>query len=300
MESAALSQTRDIHREITRKIVAAIEAGPGTFTLPWYNTQVPLGRPTNAVTGKSYRGVNVLSLWIDAIAKRYASGHWAGYRQWHSLGAQVNKAERGSLIIFFKPLEREEDDGSSDDPPRRFVARGSVVFNAAQVSGWSPPPQSRLSLAEQLEGAERLIADTKAVIREGRYSHASYDPAVDVIDIPARASFIGSRTSTPTEALYSTIFHELTHWTGHKSRLDRDMKGRFASEGYAIEELIAELGAAFLSADASIALEPRADHAAYIADWLRVLKRDPKALTHAATRASQGAEFVLSFKSLAN
>lgn len=298
MESRVLSQSpRDIHRQITEKIVAAIETGPGKFALPWHNAQVSLGRPLNALTGKAYKGVNVLSLWIDAIGKKYANGYWASYRQWQTLGAQVGKGERGSLIIFFKPLDRKEAEEDTEERSSRFVARGSMVFNAAQVTGWSPPQQPQLSLVKRLASAEKLIADTKAVIREGHYSHASYDPVVDVIDIPSRACFVGSPTSTPTEALYSTLFHELSHWTGHKSRLDRDLKGRFGSQGYAIEELVAELGAAFLSADAGIAQEPRADHAAYIADWLKVLQRDPRAVTHTAAKANQAAEFVLSLKS---
>ena len=293
MESKVHSHTpRDIHRVVTEKIISALEAGTATFTLPWHNAGA-LVRPTNAFTGNAYKGVNVLSLWIDAISKKYAHGYWASYRQWQSLEAQVNKGEHGSHILFYKPLDTNAEGDEEGQTSQRFVWRASVVFNVSQVTGWEVPQPPRTSLVQRLEHAERVIAATGAVIREGRLSQACYDPASDVIDIPPRSSFIGSTTSTPTEGLYATLFHELSHWTGHKTRLDRDLKGRFGSEGYAIEELVAELGAAFLSAELGITQEPRVDHAAYIGDWLRVLKRDPNALTHAASKASQAAEFVL-------
>ena len=138
------------------------------------------------------------------------------------------------------------------------------------------------------------MAKTGASIREGHYDIACYDPALDQIDMPARRLFKGTATCSPTESFYATLFHELTHWTGHSSRLARDMKNRFGDKGYAIEELVAELGSAFLAADVGIATEPRLDHAAYVADWLRVLKSDPRALATAAARASVAAEYVLS------
>lgn len=293
MESRVLSHTpHDIHRAVTEKIISALEAGTDNFTLPW-NNAVDLVRPINAFTGNAYKGVNILSLWIDAIGKNYTHGYWASYRQWQSLGAQVSKGERGSSILFYKPLDAKAEGDDEDQCSQRFVWRASTVFNVAQVMGWELPLFPQSSLVQRLEHAERVIAATGAVIREGRFPQACYDPATDVIDIPPRASFIGSKTSTPTEGFYATLFHELSHWTGHKTRLDRDLKGRFGSEGYAIEELVAELGAAFLSANVGITQEPRVDHAAYIGDWLRVLKKDPKALTHAASKASIAADFVL-------
>ncbi|MBI2720148.1 MAG: DUF1738 domain-containing protein [Rhizobiales bacterium] len=291
--SSVLSHTiKDIHRDIAEKIVAAIEKGAGTCTMPWHSS--PMKRPRNANTNSFYRGVNVLALWIDAIENAYPSLYFASYRQWQVLGAQVRKGERGSQILFYKKLEADETEEEGNPTPR-FVIRGSTVFNAAQVDGWIPPEVPLTSKVERLRHVEQLIAKTEATVREGRYQIACYDGAIDIIDMPARSAFTGTSTSTPTESYYAVLLHELTHWTGHKSRLARDMKHRFGDAGYAMEELVAELGAAFLCAELGIASEPRPDHAAYMADWLRVLKRDPKTLTMAAGKASAAAEYVTAF-----
>ena len=296
MDSAVLSHTvKDIHRDITEKIVSAIEKGVGTCSMPWHRTLK--GRPENARTGSRYRGVNVLALWIDAIEKAYPSLYFASYRQWQELGAHVRKGERGSPILFYKALDIEDDGEEDSSPSRRFVIRGSTVFNVAQVDGWTPPELPQTNKVERLNHVEQLVAKTKAVVREGHYTMACYDMALDVIDMPVRSAFVGTSTSTPTESFYAVLLHELSHWTGHKDRLARDMKHRFGDMGYAMEELIAELGAAFLCADLELVGEPRPDHAAYIADWLRVLKRDPKALTTAAAKASAAAEYVAAFNS---
>lgn len=293
MGSVVLSHTvKDIHRDITEKIIAAIEQGAGTCTMPWHSSLV--GRPRNASTDSLYRGVNVLVLWIDSIQRAYPSLYFASYRQWQELGAQVRKGERGSAILFYKPLNTEEKEGE-DPSPRRFVIRGSTVFNAAQVDGWTPPQVPQTSKVKRLKNVEQLVAKTKATIREGRYQIACYDSAIDIIDMPARSAFTGTSTSTPTESFYAVLCHELTHWTGHKDRLARDLKNRFGDSAYAIEELVAELGSAFLCADLGLASEPRLDHAAYIADWLRALKRDSKALTTAAGKASAAAEYITAF-----
>jgi antirestriction protein ArdC len=292
MDSVVLSHTiRDIHRAVTEKIVAAIEKGAGACIMPWHRSSV--GRPRNARTGNAYRGVNVLALWIDALEKAYPSLCFASYRQWQELGAQVRKGEKGSQILFYKEIESEDD--GEEDKRTRFVIRGSTVFNAAQVDGWTPPEPPAVNKVMRLKRVEQLVEKTKAVVREGHYQIACYDPAIDIIDMPVRSSFTGTATSSPTESFYAVLCHELTHWSGHKDRLARDMKHRFGDTGYAMEELVAELGAAFLCADLRLASEPRPDHAAYIADWLRVLKQDPRALTTAAAKASAAAEYVVAF-----
>ena len=298
MDSAVLSNnSKDIHRVITEKIVAAIEKDAGTCTMPWHHGNGPIGRPLNARTVSAYKGINVLALWVDAIGKAFPTGYWASYRQWQELGAQVRKGERGSPVLFYKPLDTSEEDEDAGESRRRYVIRGSTVFNAAQVDGWKPLPEPKVDKVERLHHVEQLVAKTGAEIREGHYSMACYDPFLDLIDMPARAAFTGTKTSSPTESFYAVLCHELSHWAGHQSRLARDMKHRFGDTGYAIEELVAELGAAFLCADLGIVGEPRLDHAAYIADWLRVLKRDPKALTAAATKAHAAADYVVSLGS---
>jgi len=291
MESNVPSEARfDVHRAITEKIAQAIESGAGAFTMPWHRS-ADVGRPTNASTNVKYRGLNVVALWAEATVSRFSSGYWASFRQWQRLGASVRKGERGATIVFYKALEPEV---ASDDEQRsqpRLFARASRVFNADQVAGWSAPGEPTRSRATVLPEVEATIEGTKAVIVEGGAA-AFYDRAADAIHIPERRKFCGTLTSTPTEAYYATLLHELTHWSGAAHRLDRQFGERFGDEAYAFEELVAELGAAFLCADLQIANDPRPDHAAYVTGWLSVLRRDHRALSTAARLASTAAQYL--------
>lgn len=285
----------DVYHAITARIIAAIETGAGAFQMPWHRGGT--ARPRNACTGKAYRGVNVLALWAAAAAAGYWSGHWASYKQWGKLGAQVRRGEKASIIVFYKELERDVEDENGETEIKTIrVARASYVFSAEQVDGWEAPMPAVRSTAEILERAEAFIAATGAVIRHGG-DRACYLPAADEIRTPRWEQFVGSATSTATESYYATLLHELTHWTGHKSRLDRDLSGRFGNHAYAMEELVAELGAAFLCADLEVTNVPRDDHAAYIASWLEVLKRDTKAVFTAAGKAAQAANYLFGFQS---
>lgn len=206
----------------------------------------------------------------------------------------MRKGERGAVIVFFKELEPE--DGSETDSSTdalRLVARASRVFNAMQVDGWTPPDESLPPLwrFQALVTAEAFITKTGAMIRRGY--DACYLRSSDTIEMPDPARFTGTPTSSPTESYYGVLLHELTHWTGAEHRLNRDMGKRFGDAGYAMEELVAELGAAFLCADLSITSEPRPDHAAYIDNWLSVLKKDTRAIFVAAGSASRAAEYLL-------
>jgi antirestriction protein ArdC len=165
------------------------------------------------------------------------------------------------------------------------------VFNADQIEGWRAPEERRLGLVGAIETAEQFVANTKAEIRHGG-DRAFYRQKDDFIQVPDMDLFTGTPTSSPTESYYAVLLHELTHWTGHKRRLDRDLTGRFGDESYAMEELVAELGAAFLCADLGISNGPRDDHAAYVANWLKVLKNDKKAIFTAASKAGQAADYL--------
>ncbi len=288
----------NVYRSITESIVAAIEAGPGVFRMPWHWMGPSGGRPVNAFTGRPYRGVNVVMLWAEARMRGFDSCHWGTYRQWRELGGQVRRGEKSSTIVFYKEVEAEPSEGrqgeEGEPPSKRLVARASRVFNAAQVDGWTepaPPPRSRV---ETLRDAEAFIQATGADIRE-RGNHAFYNPGTDHIQVPPRDSFIGTPTSSPTETFYSTLCHELTHWSGHKSRLDRDLSGRFGDRAYAAEELVAELGAAFLCADLGITNMPRLDHAQYVASWFMLMRDDKRAIFTAASKAAAAAEFLAAF-----
>jgi len=293
MASVVPSESKvSVYEAVTAQIVAAIEAGAGTCTMPWHGGVVPMTMPINAASEMPYHGVNVVALWAQAALKRYLTGYWASYQQWRKLGAQVRKGERGSLIIFYKKLESAEpvESGAEADLPR-FVMRSSYVFNAEQVDGWQapiPPPRSEVEVNEQVDA---FVRATGAVIWHGS-SIACYRRQADTIEMPSPSQFTGTPTSSPTEAYYAVLLHELTHWTGAPHRIDRTFGKRFGDADYAFEELVAELGAAFLCSAFRIVNEPRADHAAYISGWLNILDRDHKAIFTAARMAQEAAEYL--------
>lgn len=291
----------DIHQTITDQIVTAIEAGVADWEMPWHRAGGALHRPKNVLTNNAYQGVNVLSLWMAAERQQFSAPLWGTYKQWQEKGAQVRKGERGSPIVFYKDLDITRTDEATGEASADKVmfARASWVFNVNQVDGFelpelAPPTEDRV---EHLEHVETLIRATGADIREGG-DRAYYRPSEDYCAVPDRARFMGTDTSTPTDAWYATKLHELVHWTGPKHRLDRDLVNRFGSEAYAMEELVAELGSAFLCADLGIATAPRPDHASYIAHWLKVLKDDKKAVFTAASQADKAARYLLSFGEL--
>jgi antirestriction protein ArdC len=295
MQTDVLSTKRfDVYRAVTDRIVEAIEAGAGEFVMPWHRAGPGLGRPTNAATRMKYQGVNVVALWAEAAALGYGSGWWATFEQWKGLGVRVRRGEHGATIVFYKRFEQNREEAEDEERGPRLLARAFRVFNSDQVDGWQPPEATPSNLAETLEQVEAFVRLTGAKVRHGG-SAAFYQLKEDMIHMPDRGVFAGSPTSTPTETYYSTLLHELTHWTGAKHRLDRQFGERFGDEAYAVEELVAELGAAFLCADLEIANEPRLDHAQYLSHWLRVLAADRRAIFTAAKRAGEAAAYLSSF-----
>lgn len=299
----------DVYQQITDQIVAAIEAGAGPVELPWHRCGVATTRPTNAFTAQPYQGVNIISLWAAAALKEFSSGYWATFKQWQCLGAKVRKGEKGSPIVFYKRYVAglsgdrsgaQDARASGDDRnvATRWFARTSWAFNTEQVDGWSPPKPPIRPTAEMLADAETFVTRTGAVIRHGGDS-ACYRPLADIIEMPPREVFTGTATSEATESYYAVLFHELTHWSGHSKRLDRQLASCFGDAAYAMEELVAELGASFLCADCAITNEPRPDHAGYIANWLEVLKEDKRAIFTAARQASEAAAFLTALQSSA-
>lgn len=294
MRNSAPSKDRfDLYRTVTDKIVAAIEAGADAFVMPWH-VAADTGRPINAQTGQQYRGVNVLTLWAQAVSSGFETGWWASYRQWARLGAQVRRGQRGTVVVFYRRLNTAPTDELDESEQVRLIARASRVFNLDQVSGWDPPEQAQVPVVEAVGQAEALVTATGAIVVHGG-SHACYRRDHDRIELPARERFRGSPTSTASEAYYATLLHELTHWSGATHRLDRTFGTRFGDNDYAMEELVAELGAAFLCADLRITNEPRLDHAAYVANWLKVLKEDRRAIFTAAARANDAAAYLQAF-----
>ncbi len=284
----------DIHQHITDKIVSAIERGAGEFRLPWHRSNGNIMRPVNVASKKTYRGINVVALWAYSEEFGYSSGVWGSYRQWAEAGGQVRKGEKAAFVVFYKELEfaAEPETGDAQTATRLF-ARATPVFAAEQVDGYqapvsaAPPP----AVVTPIEQAEAFVAATGAAIHHGG-GRAFYRPSTDSIHLPPREAFLGSPTSTPAESYYATLCHELCHWTGHESRCHRQLGKRFGDQAYAIEELVAELGAAFLCADLHITAAPRTDHAQYLASWLAVLKTDKKAIFTAASKASEATAFL--------
>ena len=279
----------DIYQFITDKIVAAIEAGADKVSLPWHRTGASTILPKNAVTQSAYNGINILSLWATAEERGYSHSLWGTYKQFQSVDAQVRKGEKAALVVFYKEYDVDPNPDQEDDDGRRRVAKASFVFNVAQVDGYDiPGALPPLPSIERYEKAEAFVQSTGAQIRIGGES-AYYRPSTDAIQMPDEYLF---RAATRSEDWYSVLTHELGHFSGAKKRLNREFGNYFADEAYAMEELVAELCSAFLCADLGITVQPRADHAHYIAHWLKMMKQDKKAVFTAAASASAAARYL--------
>jgi len=286
----------DIHQHITDQIIAAIERGVGEFRLPWHRSLGSIMRPANVASQKAYRGVNILTLWATADEKGYSSGIWGTYRQWAEAGVQVRKGEKSAYIVFYKEFAVTSVDADSEEASTRLFARATPVFAAEQVESWTAPViETPAKPVTAIEQADAFVTTSGASIAHGG-DKAYYRPSTDSIQLPPREAFIGSPTSSPAEAYYSTLLHELTHWTSIETRCNRQLGKRFGDNAYAMEELIAELGAAFLCADLGITDEPRADHAQYLEHWLTVMKADKKAIFTAASKASAAVDYLASLQ----
>ena len=232
------------------------------------------------------------------MSKRYISGYWASYKQWQTLGAQVRKSERGSIIVFYKPLDQPEfgiqnaTPGEEQKGGFRFVARASHVFNAEQVDGWIPPIQETKSIVQINEEVAAFIDAIGADVRHG-FAMARYRRDLDCIEMPNPEMFVGTATSSPTESYHAVLLHELVHHSGAPHRLNREFGKRFGDKSYAFEEIIAELGAAFLCSAFRITNEPRPDHAAYVSSWIDIMNRDTRAIFSAASRAQEAVEYLM-------
>jgi antirestriction protein ArdC len=283
----------DVYTRITDAIVAELEKGVRPWHKPW-NAEHAAGRITRPLrfNGVPYQGINVLMLWGEASARGYAAPFWMTFRQAKELGGHVKKGERGALVVYADRIRKTETDlltGQESTQEIPFM-KGYSVFNVEQIEGL--PEHYRALAAPRMEEIERnaradeFFAALKADIRHGG-NKAYYAGGEDYVQMPPFEAF-----ETP-ESYYATLAHECTHWTRHPSRLEREFgRKRWGDEGYAMEELVAELGAAFLSADLDLTPEPRPDHAAYIASWLKVLKEDKRAIFSAASHSQRAADFL--------
>lgn len=275
-----------IHERVTETIIAAIEKGAGQFQMPWHQQAIGL---TNIASGKAYRGINVLTLWAVAMNRGYAGGKWGTFKQWKQREQFVCKGEKGAPIVFYKIIETTDKETGEDKT--QIFARGSTVFHSSQITGYEEdaPQAPPTDPIERIERAEGYAVATGAKIEHGGQI-ACYSPKLDLVRMPQIGLFHGTQTIPAVEAYYATLLHELVHYSGHESRCNRDQgQGRAT---YAFEELVAELGSAFLCAELGLSPAVREDHAAYIAEWLKCLKEDSRAIFRAASLATKAVDYL--------
>ena len=281
---------------ITNAIIAKLEAGVRPWIKPWRPGLG--GRPLRA-TGDPYKGINCFWLWLCAESAGYTSRTWMTYKQAQALGGQVREGERSQIAIFYKSYSATVESpttGESSDEMRR-VLRSYAVFNCDQIAGlpahFHPTPLSVVPPADALpERAQRFIDALPAKVHI-RGDRAFYDRIADSITMPPVELF-------STRAKFAAILgHEAAHWTGHSDRLNREFGKRFGDNAYAFEELCAELTSALLGADLGLPTYHIDDHAAYIDSWLRVLRKDSRAIMTAAAKAEAAAGYLLRATGLA-
>lgn len=288
-----MKPTPDLYQSVTNQIIAALEAGTPPWTCPWERSHGSM-LPANLATARAYRGINVLLLNLQQMTHGYALNRWLTFQQARALGGCVRRGETGTPIVFFKMLELDGAapvvrHAANDAPGRKVIPllRSFTVFNAAQVDGLPgdltavpAPPEGWSPVA----AAEELLARSGAVVRHGG-EQAFYRPSDDIIQLPLPAVF------PQASRYYNTALHELTHWTSHPSRCNRVLSSRAHLEAYAFEELVAELGSAFLSSHCGLPSELQ--HASYIANWLRALRNDKRLIFNAASLAQKAADYLL-------
>jgi antirestriction protein ArdC len=282
----------DLYSRVTNAILADLENGVRPWTKPWSAEHLAgsITRPLRS-TGEPYSGINVILLWAEATARGFTAPIWITFRQALALGGHVRKGEHGSTVVYANRFIRTEAGEHGQDVEREIpFLKAYTVFNVDQVEGlpahFHAAIEPRLAAAERIDHAEGFFRATGADIRVGG-NQAYYAIQPDYVQVPPFECF------ADPEAYYATLAHECTHWTRHPTRLDRDFgRKRWGDEGYAREELVAELGAAFLCADLGLELEPRPDHASYVANWLQVLRDDKRLIFTAAAHAQKACDFM--------
>ena len=278
---------KDLYAEVTNRIITALEVGTPPWVCPWDNSN---GLPSNLSTGKVYRGINVLMLSVEAMTRNYTDSRWLTFKQANELGARLRKGEHGTPVVFYRIREITDPKGNdvdSDTAEKRGIPmlKTYVVFNASQLE--CIPDRLKIhphTAWQPIENADQLLDRTGAVIRHGG-TRAFYQPCEDVIQLPPPERF------AQPAGYYATALHELCHWSGHPRRLNRALTGRHCIEAYAYEELVAEIGAAFLCAHCH--LPASLLHASYIDSWLDALRRDKRLIFSAAGAAQKAVDFIV-------
>lgn len=271
----------DMYQTVTDNIIRALEAGVKPWVCPWTGNGAASGLPANFSTGTAYSGINIMLLWSSAAEQGYTDSRWLTYKQAAEQGGQVRKGEYGTTIIYYKTLEKENEAGETEHIP---MLKTFTVFNVQQIDNLAVEYAILPAVSfDPIEKAEALTARSGAKITE-KGIQAFYRPSTDEIYLPERYRF------NHAADFYATQLHELVHWTGAKSRLNREKGGKYGSDKYAFEELIAELGCAFLMADLGITGDVQ--HENYISSWLKALNDDKRFIFKAASAASKAHQYL--------
>jgi antirestriction protein ArdC len=285
------TQRRDHYQELTDKIVAALEAGVAPWRRPWDpNACGGSTAPVNAATGHRYRGVNLFVLGMSPLAVASDDPRWCSYRQAAARGWQVRMGEKATPVYFYKPIEIEDKTGDGDLETRRIpMLRVFSVFHASQIDGAPAlaPPAATKTVPERIQDVEVIVEASGVAVRIGG-DRAFYSPALDVIQMPPDEAFLGP------EQRAAVVLHELSHATGHPTRLSRDLSGSFGSASYAKEELRAELTSVAVGSIIGLPCDIP-NHASYLQSWIDVLKQDRREIFRAAAEAQRMADYILGF-----
>jgi len=282
---------KDRYQIITDTVIEQMENLGSDWIKSW-STNAMSGHH-NVISKKAYQGTNTFLTAISSFKNGFQSNQWGTYRQWQSKGYSVKKGSKGTDIIFFDKIKIEDKETEQE----RFVPilKGFSIFNADQIEDYwsgSAIPEKPTFKHEQ---TEQLVTNSKAIIKHGG-SRAFYTSEADFIQMPHKTDFQDIDGSTAMENYYSTLLHELTHWTGHTSRLDRKLANKFGSNAYAFEELVAEIGSVFLTAMLGIEKQPQPNHAKYLNGWLEVLKQDKRAMVKAFGLAQKASDYILAYQ----
>ena len=282
---------KDRYQIITDTVIEQMENLGSDWIKSW-STNAMSGHH-NVISKKAYQGTNTFLTAISSFKNGFQSNQWGTYRQWQSKGYSVKKGSKGTDIIFFDKIKIEDKETEQE----RFVPilKGFSIFNADQIEDYwsgSAIPEKPTFKHEQ---TEQLVTNSKAIIKHGG-SRAFYTSEADFIQMPHKTDFQDIDGSTAMENYYSTLLHELTHWTGHTFRLDRKLANKFGSNAYAFEELVAEIGSVFLTAMLGIEKQPQPNHAKYLNGWLEVLKQDKRAMVKAFGLAQKASDYILAYQ----
>jgi len=297
------AKPRDFRQEVTDRIIGMLEKGVAPWQKPWNPGEASVGMPKNPTTDRNYRGGNALHLMASALQRGYNDPRWMTYKQASDQGWQVRRGEKGTQIEFWevKPAERQaHGDGASGNDDRngrdgrdsRLVHRVYTVFNAKQIDGIPEYQPKRPTPFEVVNSAEKILDNSGAKINHDQGDKAFYNRASDSIHLPPKEAF------KDAAGYYGTALHELAHWTGHPSRLDRptlNASYRFGDTNYAKEELRAELASVFLAAERGIPHDPE-QHAAYVGSWIKTLRQDKNEIFRAAHDASAATDYLLTLE----